>query len=374
MTSPAPFVHAHSGKVGPKVEQRQRGIALIAVLLLLVFVLTIVGGMFYRHQIHIQKVTRNLVGEQALLLLLSAESWASSLLKEDGDTTRVDDYSEKWGQALPALPVEGGYIAGCVRDLQSRYNLNNLAGYSNKSWEDEVTAEQLGDDKGTRRTIFKNLLALLQLDNSNARIAALVDWVDADSWLVSPESAEDNEYLLLSPAYRAANHPLVELSELNLVQGFDGGDVVALEPYLSALPTETTVNVNTASMVVMTAMLPQMTPEIYSYIEDARPFETPQQFYTLLANMMGETIASLERQLPPDFIGVGSDYFELVANVELAGVRVAYSSVLHRTGGDDPRVVQRTVKYIPKVVSDKGEALSVTGSCRQIQDQEDPQP
>lgn len=354
-------------------DRRQQGIALIAVLLLLVFVLTIVGGMFYRHQIHIQKVTRNLVGEQALLLLLSAEDWARSLLKDDGSTTGVDDYSEKWARALPALPVEGGYISGCVRDLQSRYNLNNLASYTNKTWDDELTAEQLGTGKATERTIVKNLLAILTLDSSDARIAALVDWVDADSWLVSPESAEDNEYLLLSPAYRAANHPMVELSELSLVQGFGGADVVALKQHVTVIPEDTRINVNTAQETLMKALLPGMSPEIYSQLNEARPFETTDQFYTLLANIMGETSQSLQQQLPSNYVGVGSDYFELLADVELGGVRVAYSSMIHRPGGGDPRVVQRTLRYIPPMVAETGESLGVNTLCRQTREDKDSQ-
>lgn len=343
----------------------QRGIALIAVLLLLVFVLTIVGGMFYRHQIHIQKVTRNLVGEQAILLLLGAEDWAISLLDEDGDTTAVDDYSEKWARELPAMPVEGGYISGCVRDLQSRFNLNNLASYTNKTWEDELMAEQVGTEKATQRTILRNLLTLAGRDSSDAKIAALVDWVDADSWLVTPESAEDNEYLLLSPAYRAANHNMVELSELSLVQGFNGADVVALRDYVNVIPAHTAINVNTAPAQVMMALLPRMNPDIYNQLDQARPFETMQQFYTLLAGIMGETSQSLQQQLPVEFLSIGTDYFELLADAELAGVRVAYTSLIYRAGGAAPRIVQRTVQYIPLMATEPGDVLSVNTRCRQ---------
>ena len=69
---------------------RQAGIALASVLLLLVFVLTLVAGLFYRHQIHIHKVTRTVIGDQALLLVLGAETWVASVLEADARAGRVD--------------------------------------------------------------------------------------------------------------------------------------------------------------------------------------------------------------------------------------------------------------------------------------------
>jgi general secretion pathway protein K len=344
----------------------ESGIALIAVLLLLVFVLTLVGGMFYRHQIHLQKVTRSLVGEQALLLLLSAESWAAKVLADDGRESAIDHLEEDWSRSLPPMPVEGGIVTGCLMDLQARYNLNNLAWYTNKSWDDEIAESAIGDVKSSHRSIVRNLLDISARDSSDARIAALVDWVDADAWLLTPDSAEDNEYLLHDPPYRAANHGLVELSELSLVQGFGPEDIISLSPYVSVLPQTTTINVNTARAVVLAALLPQVTPAVYEQIAAARPFENLPEFYTLLAAMLAEDRQRLEQSLPSNFIGVSSDYFTLLADVELAGVHMAYSSTLYRAGGQEVEVLQRTLNYIPSVAEETGERVSINSLCRQF--------
>ena len=258
---------------------QERGIALIAVLLLLVFILTIVGGLFYRHQIHVQKVTRSVVGEQTLLLLLSAESWAKSVLEEDAGDSGIDHLGEIWARNLPVLPIEGGQIAGCLMDLQGLFNINSLALYSNKSWDDELQA-QFADNKTTRRRLLANLMSLLDMDNSDSRIAALVDWLDADAWLVSPDSAEDNEYLLNDPPYRAANHSLTELTELSLVQGFSTADVVKLAPWVNIISDaeEEKINVNTAPALIMMALSPYITGPAVETLEEARPFETVDEF------------------------------------------------------------------------------------------------
>ena len=68
---------------------------------------------------------------QAYFLALSAESWAKQLLDEDADESAFDHYNELWSQAIPAMPVDGGLINGCISDMQSRFNLNSLVKYTN---------------------------------------------------------------------------------------------------------------------------------------------------------------------------------------------------------------------------------------------------
>lgn len=348
---------------------RQRGIALIAVLLLLVFILTIVGGLFYRHQIHIQKVTRSLVGEQAQLFLLSAESWAKSVLEDDARATGdVDHLGEIWARQLPVLPIEGGLISGCMMDLQSRINLNSLSEYSNRSWDIEINAGQAGNEQLTRRRLLKNLMVTLEMDDSDERLAALVDWLDADSWLVSPSSAEDNEYLLLDPPYRAANHSLTELSELSLVQGFSTEDVVKLAPWVNIISVDSAININTAPPTILMALSPSMSQSQAEVLAESRPFQTLPEFYTMLANVMGETQQTLEESIPSELLTVESSYFQLRANVEVAGIRLEYNSVIHRDSGARTAVLSRTLRYLPPVEEVNGSQVGADQRCQPVQE------
>ena len=111
---------------------RQSGVALIAALLLMTSIVFILGNIFYRHQINVAHQTLSIHEDQAFLLALSAESWARQLLEEDFNDSKADHFAELWAQAIPAMPVDGGMINGCISDLQSRFNLNNfLVGYAN---------------------------------------------------------------------------------------------------------------------------------------------------------------------------------------------------------------------------------------------------
>ena len=329
---------------------RQEGIALIAVLLLLVFILTIVGGLFYRHQIHIQKVTRSLVGEQAQMFLLSAESWAKSVLEEDDRRGATDHLEEIWARELPVLPIEGGLISGCLVDLQGLFNINSLGWYTNKSWEDELNAEQFAVSATTRRRALKRLLRMLELDDSDSRVAALVDWLDPDAWLVSPDSAEDNEYLLLDPPYRAANHALTEFSELSLVQGFGAGDVAALQPWVNIIAEDVGVNVNTAPPLVLMALSPYITADNVEALQAARPFDNTDEFYSRLAGAVGQSRDTLVTEIPDNMLAVASRYFELRARVELAGLNLEYRSMIQRQSANRTLVLSRTLRHVPPLV------------------------
>ena len=57
------------------------------------------------------------------------------------DNIEVDHLGEVWAQALPTLPIEGGVITGCIRDLQARFNLNNFALYTPESLELELNID-----------------------------------------------------------------------------------------------------------------------------------------------------------------------------------------------------------------------------------------
>ncbi|MFL2840768.1 MAG: hypothetical protein ACJ0BT_02895, partial [Pseudohongiellaceae bacterium] len=91
-------------------EQRQSGVALLTALIFMLAIVFTMGNIFYSHQLEVARLTKNLHGDQALLLALSAESWAKQLLSYDD--REVDSLQENWAIAAPVLPVEGGFLRG----------------------------------------------------------------------------------------------------------------------------------------------------------------------------------------------------------------------------------------------------------------------
>ncbi len=176
---------------------------------------------------------------QARSVLLAGADWARAILADDRRVSNVDYLGEPWALKLPPLPVENGELLGQIEDQQGKFNLNNVV------TQGKINVVQLAH--------FSNLLATLGLPAELAD--ALADWIDADNQPQPRDGAEDAYYLTLDPPYLAANQPLVDVEELSLVRGFDDNVRARLRPYVSALPTATPVNVNTAPAEVIAAVI-----------------------------------------------------------------------------------------------------------------------
>ena len=72
----------------------QRGVALLASLILMLAVVMSLANICYRHQIDISQATSALHGDQALLIAMSGESWARDLLSDRLDNRHVDSFDE----------------------------------------------------------------------------------------------------------------------------------------------------------------------------------------------------------------------------------------------------------------------------------------
>ena len=95
----------------------QRGVALLAAIVLVFAVTVILTNIFYRHQIEVSQLASSLHNDQALLIALSGEGWAIELLRDDltdPQTNDSDHTGEIWAQAMPLLPVEGGTLVVSV--------------------------------------------------------------------------------------------------------------------------------------------------------------------------------------------------------------------------------------------------------------------
>jgi general secretion pathway protein K len=175
---------------------------------------------------------------QAQILIQAGVDWARAVLSDDRRLNNIDHLQEPWALRLPAMPVDNGELAGYIEDQQGAFNLNNLVLGGN------ISVAQL--DR------FRRLLSILGLPPTLAN--SLADWLDADSEQ-QPNGAEDDYYLSLPAPYLAANRTLTDVSELALVRGFTAEIRTRLNPFVSALPANTAVNVNTASPEVLSAVI-----------------------------------------------------------------------------------------------------------------------
>jgi len=300
-----------------------RGVALLTVMFIMMLLTTLVVYMVEDEHLAIRRVSNQQEAEQAFQTAVYAEQWARRVLDEDRRDNDTDHPGEVWSSEAPAPDAAGqGSLTVAVADLQGRFNLNNLAPGRDEVW----------------YPFFQRLLAVLELDPGLAD--AVVDWLDPDINVSGHNGAEDAEYMLKTPAYRAANRPLAHVDELAWVQGMTGEALRALRPHVAALPAASVpVNVNTASPELIRALGPD--------ILDAGSAESlvagrgEEGYASVNGFLTRSELAGLGDDIEP-LISVDSGFFEVHAQVELGRYgTVLYSVIQREDGAGPPRVIQR---------------------------------
>ena len=230
-----------------------------------------------------------------------------------------DHLGELWATELAPLPFEGGVIAGRIEDLQGRFNLNNLIGDDGK--EDELARQQ-----------FERLLGLLGLDPALA--GSVVDWIDPDVDQHFPTGAEDSAYTDQDPPYRTANTLITSPSELMAVSGFTQEDYRLLAPYVTALPRGTTLNVNTASDMLIASLSDDIDLSLAASLIDERG----DGAFTDVETVFTDLIA------PEMFARIGgvSEHFMLTGTVIMGSNQMTLRSVLQRDNSGLTRALFRS--------------------------------
>lgn len=303
-----------------KMMQRQRGIALITAILLVSIATIAAVTMASRQQYDLRRSSNLLDGDQAYAYAEGVEAWARAVLIRDAGDSQTDHLGEVWATQLAPVSVEGGQIAGRLLDQQGCFNLNNL-----------IRSDGTEDPIAIAR--YRRLLELLQLPTE--LVDATLDWLDPD---INPRlnGAEDNEYLLEQPAYRAANRHFTSPSELYYVKGYDAEAVQRLLPFVTALPASTPLNVNTAVVdktqphpfVLLQMLVENLTENEANQLVTGRG----EDGYESVDAFIQEP-ALAGRQIDTAGLTVSSEYFLTQAEVDIGTAHSRLYSLLQRTNG-----------------------------------------
>lgn len=296
----------------------QRGAALVMALLVVALATMLSGMLLWRQDIWLRQVELQRDLAQTRMISDAAIGWARAVLAYDGRTSSFDHSGEAWAVKVPPTRVEGGEIGGEVIDEQSKWNLNNL-----------IAGD--GSISPANLEIFRRLLRALELPPALG--ASLGDWLDADSETAT-DGAEDAYYLGLKPPYRCANGPLGEVDGLLRVRGFDAAVVERLRPYVTALPGYHRVNVNTASALLLTVVVPELS------LNDAQnavaqreriPFRDINEFRARLPQR--QAVAGT------DVIDTRSRFFRVQLRSRYGRAAINTEALLDRIGLDWPVIV-----------------------------------
>ena len=365
--------------------KKQRGVALLAAMILVLAVTMILSNIFYRHQIEVSQAMASLHSDQALLIALSGEGWAMELLAEDptgGQPNQSDHYGEIWAQALPLLPVEGGTLTGCISDLQSKINVNNFRFYDSQG-QGSKRSLQADLNQLENMNIVKtwlNLLNLFEIPTSPARAATIIDWVDGDSAVTSSWGAEQPDYESFEPPRMVLNDEISDASELADIAGYNVQEVQMLLPWISALPVtgpqtsgpmvSTPININTASSELLLALGGSFGQQFVDAVVEGRPFSDIDTFEDHVENYLGlvvldskgKTIEKAKQIWHQDLVSVATAHFKLYLKAEIGEAEIEVTSIMKRSGSwplFKLDVIAREITVVPSVVPSKADLSEI---------------
>jgi general secretion pathway protein K len=301
----------------PTFAPRQRGVALIMAVLIVALATMLAVNVTFRGMMDQRRSANLFALDQGFAVALGAEAWAADILRQDAQDSQTDHLGEAWAQSLAALPIDEGVgtVEGRLEDMQGRFNLNNL-----------VFADGTTNAKAVAQ--FERILSLLEIEPKWASIIA--DWIDADAQPNFPDGAEDSVYLGQAPPHLAANMPITRASELMALPDFDADRFRRLQPYVTALPVGTKLNVCTASGIVLDSLS-----------ESQRQFSlNPQDLAQRRKDICFPTLQELQASIDQaeydqiqDTLTESSTYFRATVWVTIGTTQFTLYSLLARGGG-----------------------------------------
>lgn len=308
--------------------KRQRGIALIYVLLIFAMITLMASQMVTSLWLHTEKNTHYLERIQARHLALGAEQYVALLLEQDAEDDKkkkkfMDHESERWNIREVGYAPDQGDIELVIVDETSRFNLNWLA------------AEALDGQKFVG--MFEKILHNLGLSSEIA--AAIKDWIDDDQE-PSESGGEDNNYLVMEPPRRTADAPFVSVSELRLIQGVGSAEFELLAPLVAVLPKTSRINVNAALPEVIGALSDKLTEGDVEAIIDARSAEGFSRLEDLarLPALKDKTAAL--KEVPLD---VASQYFTAYIKATYRDTAFYLKTLMYRNAEGKVQIAGREI-------------------------------
>ena len=287
--------------------RKQRGLALLLALMIVVIATTIAVSMIYEEKYTIRKTGRIYTMDRANLMAIGMENVARDILRKDQNDSDTDSLDEDWARGIPGIPVDNGFFSGYFEDEQSKFNLNMLV---------------LSDVELNR---FRRLCDNLDVDDSF--IPALMDWIDQDFDIRYPDGMEENY-----DSYRVANREMVDISELRLVHNMTPEIYEKLEPYITALPTPTSLNLNTMSEVLFSSLGDEGDTTKFVEEREDRPYSSVDDF-----------IERLQLPVEQEGLGVSTKYFRGHGQVVQGEQAFNLTSLIYRDEQGKTIVLNRTL-------------------------------
>jgi|GEM_PF-427546 type II secretory pathway component PulK len=380
-----------------KVKTDEKGFILITILLVIAVLFPLILAFNAKVQLNLTQAENFRNSVQALRFALSGVEGAKGILK--ADDASYDAKTDKWAAPFPSLALGDGILNVVIVDEDGKIPINNLlvAVKGNQAAAGQnaaggatpaatttpaaggatpaatttpaaggatpaatttpaaggatpaaTTTPAAGNAAGTAtgnavtyqvdKDLDTRLRSLIsQLGGKPEIVDALIDWLDPDNDTTGTEGAEDDYYK--QRGYRCKNGPLDSLDELLLVKGFDNELLIDknLKSYLTIAPTDGKVNLNTAPIQVLYAVLGTQTsslvqPMSQSDIQDLVRYRDEHDLTNVKDMMSAVKISQDQASAVAPLVKVNSAYFTVNSRYTIGNVVKNVEALLNRNG------------------------------------------
>ncbi len=310
---------------------RQQGAAILTALLLMALVATLSTAALWQQARAYDLESSERARVQANWILQGTTDWARLILREDARSGAVDHLGEPWAITLQEAKLstflaqgavgdvpladdalQNAFLSGNITDLQSRLNVTNL-----------VLDQQT---HGPTLRAFGRLFEALQIPP--AELQLLVAKLHAS--LTPPDgspSAGTNANTAAAQRPAGGTPLTVRSPEQLRWWGLSARSVALLKPYVVVLPDRTSVNLNTASALVLQAIVQGLDAGSAQRLVDTRA-KNPFRSLGDAATAIGQTEGSLSDSLH----SVNSRFFEVRTRLRLGTITTQERTTIQREG------------------------------------------
>jgi general secretion pathway protein K len=361
-------------RVRDRVRGSEKGVAIISALLVVALTAIIVSGLLWRQEVQVRRIENQRLLAQAQWISRSALDWTRLILRSEADTapnvtylggvwgvpiakTRLSDFLGQIGE-VRAQQGASTYLSGSIEDAQAKFNLRNLVSTPTPGLL-TINVEEIES--------FQRLLTLLGLNASLAKTVAL----QLRAGLAQSATRFQTQSTTSATSQQAAiqglaagggtgggnftddpglsdadsQAPVAPLQMINVeslidVPGFSPEMVDKLRPFVTVLPTTTSVNMNTATAEVIAATVPGMS------LSQAQAFAARREtvFFHDVGNVqLALTGAGVKTDgIDMNQMDVTTKYFLIHGRVEHERAEVDRTTLLYR----DPATHTTRIVYV----------------------------
>lgn len=336
-----------------KTINNDRGIALL--LVISVTTILVATALEYNRRARFTVLSTTAARDRLTLSQMTSSGIhaAMALLAKDRAESNIDSLQEDWAnpdkidELLSEIPFDEGELTVSITDEMGRIQINALVTFpDSRNFND---SQRLLLERYLN--FFKDATEETPEDSQPPSIInSLKDWLDSgdDDAITGLSGAESAYYQDLSPSYSSRNGPIADIHDLLMIKGitpelFYGssekpGIAAALTVYGmqpgagTAFTFPGKINVNTAELPVLVALLPTENPDLAQTLYDLRQQVATDKNAPDLSdpgwykNIVGLSGLNLDTKL----ISTTSDIFRIVSGAKVNDAVLIATAVVQR--------------------------------------------